>query len=102
MNNFAWACPFCNNRKNQRLFYPASGPRIVRLFDPRYDTWGEHFFFANEYSVIWGRSPIGQATVDALAMNDLRPESLAAQRLALILANRYPPDWARKFLVTEQ
>jgi hypothetical protein len=99
IDNFAWTCPFCNNKKKQQLFYPARGPGTTRLFDPRYDTWSEHFIFTADYMVIWGRTPIGAATVAALALNDLRPDSIARQRFAEIKAETYPPEWARWFKI---
>ena len=40
--NFAWSCFFCNNAKGGR-----PRPRTdLRLFDPRFDQWPEHFAFS--------------------------------------------------------
>jgi hypothetical protein len=41
----------------------------VRLFDPRRDTWSEHFTFLNHYLFIVGITPVGVATQRALGFN---------------------------------
>jgi hypothetical protein len=41
---------------------------LVRLFHPRLDSWEDHFEVCG--ALILGRTPIGRATVQLLAMND--------------------------------
>jgi len=58
---------------------PATG-EVVRLFNPREDTWQEHFVF--EGSEVIGITLVGRATVNLLRMNaphrvELRGEWLA-------------------------
>jgi hypothetical protein len=69
LDNFAWACPFCNVTKRQRV-----AQRVVRhtyrLFDPRRDRWQEHFVFLHNYLFIVGVSDIGEGTEQALRFND--------------------------------
>ena len=67
-SNLALACPHCNRFKGPNIagLDPESS-QPVRLFHPREDTWGEHFEF--EGARIVGRTPVGRATVQVLAMN---------------------------------
>jgi hypothetical protein len=58
--NLALACPYCNRYKGPNVagFDPESG-QLLRLFDPRTDSWSEHFHFLN--ARIGGISPVGRA-----------------------------------------
>jgi HNH endonuclease len=80
IGNLALACSHCNLHKGPNLtgIDPATGD-IVRLFDPRRETWSEHFQY--QRIVILGLTPAGRATVRVLDMNarsrlDLRSETL--------------------------
>jgi hypothetical protein len=66
--NLALACPHCNRYKGPNIagLDPRSG-ELVRLFHPRADIWTDHFAF--EGPRILGKTPIGRATVQVLAMN---------------------------------
>jgi len=68
LDNLAWCCPFCNVGKSQRVVYRV-GARTMRLFDPRYNLWTDHFTFTNHYLFIAGVTPIGVATQRALGFN---------------------------------
>jgi len=77
----ALACNRCNAYKGPNLssIDPATG-EVVRLFNPREDTWQEHFVF--EGSEVIGITLVGRATVNLLRMNaphrvELRGEWLA-------------------------
>jgi hypothetical protein len=67
-DNLALACNYCNFHKGPNIagLDPDSG-QLVPLSHPRQDHWSEHF--AWEGTVIVGRTPIGRATVQLLAMN---------------------------------
>jgi hypothetical protein len=67
--NLALACHFCNCHKGPNIagLDPRTG-ELVPLFHPRRDRWADHF--AWEGTIIVGRTPIGRATVQLLAMND--------------------------------
>ena len=68
LRNLALACPRCNRQRGPNL--TAIDPRtkrIVPLFNPRIQDWGEHFTFAGV--VIVGLTPAGRATVRLLKMN---------------------------------
>jgi hypothetical protein len=75
--NLAVACVSCSLRKGARLTAcdPVSGDQ-VRLFNPRLDSWREHFLL--EDNLVVGLTAEGRATVSALAMN--RPIAVAIRR----------------------
>jgi hypothetical protein len=78
-DNLWLACSLCNAQKGAR----ASGPdpltaQVVRFFDPRRQSWVDHFDWSEEGTVILGRTPCGRATVLALQLN--RPMLVAARR----------------------
>jgi hypothetical protein len=66
--NLALACGFRNFHKGPNIagLDPESG-ELVPLFHPRRDRWSEHF--AWEGTMVIGRTAIGRATVQLLAMN---------------------------------
>jgi hypothetical protein len=66
--NLAVSCLRCNKRKGPNVagVTPDTG-EIVRLFNPRTDTWTEHFRW--EHAVLVGLTPIGRATIVVLAIN---------------------------------
>jgi hypothetical protein len=74
-SNLCVACERCNLFKGSDLagIDPDSG-ELVRLFDPRTQTWQEHF--ALRGPMIVGLTPTGRTTVRVLSMN-------AGQRLQL-------------------
>jgi 5-methylcytosine-specific restriction endonuclease McrA len=96
LDNFAWACPFCNVVKGQEVARRV-GQRAHRLFDPRRDRWEEHFVFLHTYLFIIGVSNIGEATEHILRLNDARTHGPLGTRHDAILVGRYPPDWARSW-----
>lgn len=69
--NLCLACPHCNSVKSDRVSGrdPKTG-RIVRLFNPRKDKWEKHFSWADDWSELIGRTPIGRATIVVLRMNN--------------------------------
>jgi hypothetical protein len=66
--NLALACFHCNLHKGPNLtgIDPDSGT-VVHLFDPRRQSWDEHFSMAG--AVLVGETPVGRATVRVLSMN---------------------------------
>jgi hypothetical protein len=62
------ACPDCNRFKGPNLsgVDPSTG-ELVPLFNPRTESWSEHFAF--DGATIVGRTSIGRATVRLLQMN---------------------------------
>jgi hypothetical protein len=67
-SNLALACPHCNRSKGPNIagLDPDSGQPIRFISSSRRDLWAEHFEFQGAHIV--GRTPIGRATVQVLAM----------------------------------
>ncbi|HED04192.1 MAG TPA: HNH endonuclease [Candidatus Fraserbacteria bacterium] len=88
-NNLALACVSCSLRKGARLSAtdPQSGGQ-VRLFNPREDIWQEHFRWI-EGVFLRGLTPIGRATIAALALN--RPLIIAIRQAEIALGH-HPPS----------
>lgn len=68
LSNLALACPHCNRFKGPNIagVDPQTG-QLMRLFHPRTDRWSDHFALSG-YRIM-GKTPIGRATVQVLAMN---------------------------------
>ena len=65
LENLAYACLHCNAFKGPNLAGRDHENReTVRLFDPRHDTWSEHFEW--DGPAMQGRTPIGQAAIAVL------------------------------------
>ena len=88
-DNLWLACPLCNNHKGDRIaaLDPETG-EIVRLFNPRFQSWYEHFAWNESSDRIIGLTPIGRGTVIALNLN--RPSLVHARQL-WIIAGWHPP-----------
>jgi HNH endonuclease len=81
-DNLALACVGCSLRKGARRRAP--DPRTgadVALFNPRRDSWSEHFRWDGVR--LEGLSPTGRATAAALAMN--RPLMVAIREEEVML-----------------
>jgi HNH endonuclease len=68
--NLAFSCQRCNIHKftaNQAID-PATG-LMAALYNPRTDTWSEHFEWYENYTIIRGISPTGRATEKRLVLN---------------------------------
>jgi len=87
--NLWLACSLCNDHKGDRIaaLDPETG-EIVRLFNPRFQDWNEHFAWSDTADRIAGLTAIGRATVFALNLN--RP-SLARARQLWVIAGWHPP-----------
>ncbi|MDX2272655.1 MAG: HNH endonuclease signature motif containing protein [Cyanobacteriota bacterium] len=68
--NLAISCALCNQAKGSDIasIDPESGD-TVRLFNPRKDSWVEHFYFEQENGMIQPLTAIGRVTVKLLRMN---------------------------------
>jgi hypothetical protein len=87
-DNLALACVSCSLRKWARLSAtdPESG-EDVPLFNPRTESWAEHFRW--EAETVVPLTATGRATVAALAIN--RPLILAIRREEAV-RERHPPE----------
>lgn len=86
-DNLVYACPHCNQHKGSDVgtFADDDGEILIRFFNPRRDTWINHFE-AVEGEIV-AISAIGQATVTILNFN--QPERLILRR-ELALLGLYP------------
>jgi len=66
---------------------PDSGAEVP-LFNPRQDDWCEHFVWSVDGLLIIGLTPMGRATVEALALNRERVINI---RAADQIVGRHPP-----------
>jgi hypothetical protein len=88
--NLWLACSLCNDHKADRIaaLDPLSG-EVVRLFNPRQQSWCDHFRWTALGDRIVGLTPTGRATVVALNLN--RPSQVKARRL-WVTVGWHPPD----------
>lgn len=86
IENLALSCSICNRRKGSDIgaIDPETG-RFVRLFNPRTQTWLDHFEVDGDRIV--GMTPEGRATVDLLQLNSY---DRLAERAALRRAGYSP------------
>jgi 5-methylcytosine-specific restriction endonuclease McrA len=84
--NLAYCCPDCNFFKGTDLGTFVDGDtHLVRFFNPRKDSWAEHFDLDN--GCIYGKTEIGIATERIFKFNDV--ERLIFRR-QLITLDLYP------------
>jgi hypothetical protein len=69
--NLWLSCSLCNRYKGQRLEgLDVMSGRTVALFNPRTQTWSEHFAWTDDGVRIVGITATGRATVDVLQLNN--------------------------------
>jgi hypothetical protein len=68
LENLCYACFRCNSHKGPNLagLDERSGA-MARLFNPRSDTWSEHFHWSGPKLV--GKTAMGRATINVLCVN---------------------------------
>lgn len=88
-DNLALSCPACNAHKytKQAALDPISR-KIVPLFNPRTQSWDEHFTWDETLTQILGVTPCGRATVKCLKMNRVESVNL---RIVLVAFEKHPP-----------
>ena len=85
-DNLAYACVLCNRYKGSDIAaIDRRTGKIARLFDPRRDSWNDHFRL--EGATLEPISSAGSATVRLLHLNT--PERISERRLLQSLG-RYP------------
>ena len=90
--NLVAACFACNLAKWKAIAGrdPLSG-QVERLFDPRRDTWDEHFAWVDDGLMMVGTSTIGRATVQRLRPN--RDIYLEQRRVLRAARRAGGPPW---------
>lgn len=58
------------------------------MFNPRLQEWQTHFAWSDDYRYIFGLTPTGRATVNALELNR---QGLVNMREVLYLIGKHPP-----------
>lgn len=84
VHNLAYCCPFCNRAKGSDIA-GRENEHLVRLYNPRIDTWSDHFVLDAEH--IRARTEVGAVTLRLLGINSPHRKSL---RQALIAAGIFP------------
>ncbi len=88
--NLAAACYRCNEHKGAKTHaLDVLTGELVPLFNPRTQTWGEHFAWANGGTHIIGLTECGRATVAALRLNN---EYVVEARSLWIARDWHPPS----------
>ncbi len=80
----------CNSFKGARI--NAIDPltqQLAPLFNPRQQTWEEHFSWSADYCEIVGQTPTGRASVQALKLNR---KGIVNLRLILAQVGEHPPQ----------
>jgi hypothetical protein len=65
-DNLALSCERCNSHKGPNIAGYLDGKHIP-LFNPRLDLWSDHFEWNG--AVLVGKTPVGQVTIEVLAIN---------------------------------
>lgn len=88
--NLWLACPLCNGHKSDKTHaHDPETDTIVPLFNPRLQSWSDHFRWDEAGIHIIGLTPLGRATVLALHLSD---DSDALEvRSHWVLAGWHPP-----------
>lgn len=88
--NLWLACSLCNNHKGNRVRIqdPETGV-MVRVFNPRFQSWAEHFSWTDSGLYVLAKTGVGRATVKALQLN--RPSLMGARRI-WVSAGWHPPE----------
>lgn len=89
LSNLALSRQHCNIHKftATHAIDPATG-LTAALYNPRTDTWSEHFEWYENYTIIRGISPIGRATEKRLVLNRIGVVNL---RSLLVDKGYHPP-----------
>lgn len=90
LENLAFACGGCNRSKAARTVAPdPEDGSLTPLFNPRTQTWHEHFAWNFDFTLVLGVTAVGRATIDALRLN--RPGLVNLRRI-LIMVGEHPPS----------
>lgn len=89
LDNLCLSCPSCNLSKARATSAPdPQSDALAALFNPRTQSWSEHFEWVQNGQMIRGFTPTGRATVVRLRMNQPR---IVEARSIWVLAGVHPP-----------
>lgn len=88
--NLWLSCRLCNEKKGISInaIDPETGDTVA-LFNPRTQTWADHFSWSADGIRIIPKTAIGRMTVDMLSLND---ELRVRSRALWVQAGYHPPD----------
>lgn len=88
--NLCYSCPRCNRFKGSQItgIDAISGVKVA-LYNPRSQSWLEHFSWSEDYSQIIGLTACGRVTVLALQLNIAAAVTFRRKLAAL---GWYPPS----------
>src|SRR5512138_2143124 len=88
-DNLALSCAACNLSKGiaTKAIDPETG-HTVDLFNPRTQTWKDHFEWIDDGQIVRGLTPNARATVERLRMN---LDRIVLARRVWIRAGEHPP-----------
>ena len=88
--NLWLACRECNSHKAKKIkAVDTLTGKTVKLFNPRRQSWREHFEFNQDNSQIIGKTACGRATVESLQINNFYQTTA---RIAWTETNKFPPN----------
>jgi len=89
LENLAWSCFGCNAYKHTKIegIDPETNQKIS-LFNPRKQSWQDHFKWSDNKIEMIGKTACGRATIFALSLNRLGIVNL---RRLLMTVNLHPP-----------
>ena len=89
IDNLALACFHCNRQKSDKIVaFDEQSLSEIPLFNPRTDSWQEHFIWSTDTLLIIGLTPTGRATAAALTFNRARIINIRAADREI---RRHPP-----------
>lgn len=89
--NLAFSCHGCNGHKyNKTDGLDPIEDILAPLFNPRTDSWRDHFAWDDEGSLIIGMTPIGRVTVELLKLN--RQELINLRKILMVVGMHPPRD----------
>ncbi len=89
-DNLWLSCRRCNEFKGAQV--EAADPETglsVPLFDPRRQSWHDHFAWSGDGTLMIGLTPCGRVTIDALQLNN---RDIVAARQLWVAAGWHPPQ----------
>lgn len=87
--NLALACRRCNGLKFTRTpFQDIETKEVVDLYNPRKDSWYDHFYWNDDETLLIGKTPKRRVTINLLQINR---QSNINQRGVLRLLGIHPP-----------
>jgi len=89
LDNLCLACVGCNTFKyNFQTGIDPATDKESALFNPRTQSWSDHFNWSNDATLVVGLTATGRATVERLRLN--RRDILASRQL-WVAAGWHPP-----------